>query len=260
MENSLKNKKCHDVLRISNKYQISLSDKWDDGLYECAMKGSDFALAKKMANKHFKSKDLNERKKWLYRYVKVDFETGNYSDVLEASNDLVTLIEDDKKSQYNDVYRYLFDTYERLEQAENMLKSIEKINKIFAVNYKDLDRYVNVMNVGNDLKDNNIVIKYATIAYNIQKKSKAYPHSPGLEFALYQAYMQKEKYTKALEIIKSLNTHQMKKIETARQKYLLGSVYSKLWRDDAAINAYTMSIKADETSAWAKLAKSALEN
>lgn len=259
MQDSLKNKKCHDVLQISNKYKISLSDEWDDGLYECAMKGSDFSLAKKMANKHFKSKDLDERKKWLYRYINVDFETGNYSDVLQASNDLVALIEDDKKSQYSDVYRYLFDTYERLEQNENMLKSIINIEKIFGINYIDLDRYVNVMNVGNDLKDNNIVVKYGKIAYDIQKKSKAYPQSPGLEFALYQAYMRKEEYNKALEIIKSLNTLQMSKAHTARQKYLLGSVYSKLWRDDEAIAAYKMSIKADETSAWAKLAKSALE-
>ena len=258
MQTSLEKKQCHDVLQISNQYKISLSDKWDDGIYVCAMKGGDFALAKKMANKHFKSKNLDERKKWLYRYIKIDFATGNYSDVLEASNDLIALIEDDKKSQYNDVYRYLFDTYQRLEQNENMIKSIGTIEKIFGIDFKDLDRYVNVMNVGNDLKDNNIVIKYGKIAYNIQKKSEAYPQSPGLEFTLYQAYMQKEEYAKALETIKSLDTLKISKRDRARQKYLLGRVYSKLWRDDEASGAYKMSIKADEKSPWAKLAKSAL--
>lgn len=259
MENSLREKKCHNVLKISSKYKISLSDKWDDGLYKCAMKGGDFSMAKAMANKHFKSKDLDERKKWLYRYVKIDFETGNYNDALEASQDLVILIEDDKNSQYNGVYRYLFDTYERLEQKENMIKSIMGIEKIFGIDYKDLDRYVNVMNVGNKLKDNNIVIKYGNKAYNIQNKSDAYPQSPSLEFTLYQAYIQKEEYNEALEIIESLSRVEMSNKNLSRQKYLLGSVYSKLWRDDEATNAYQEAINADKSTAWAKLAKSALE-
>jgi len=259
MENSLREKKCQSVLEISNKYKISLSDKWDDGLYKCAMKGGDYSMAKAMANKHFKSKNLDERKKWLYRYVKIDFATGNYSDVLEASQDLVTLIEDDKNSQYNGVYRYLFDTYERLEQKQNMIKAIMNIEKVFGINYKDLDRYVNVMNVGNQLNDNNIVIKYGEKAYEIQKKAKAYPQSPSLEFTLYQAYIQKEEYNKALKVIQSLNRLPMSKKNLARQKYLLGSVYAKLWRDDEATTAYKAAIQADKSSAWAKLAQSALE-
>ena len=259
MKNSLQDEKCNDVLQISSKYKISLSDKWDDGLYNCAMKGGDFTMAKALANKHFKSKKLQEREKWLYRYIKVDFQTGNYSDVIEASQDLIALIEDDKKSQYKDVYRYLFDTFERLEKKEKMLQAIVKIENIFGVNYKDLDRYVNVMHVGNRLKDNNIVIKYAKIAYDIQKKSDSYPQSPSLEFTLYQAYIQKEEYNKALEIIESLNSFAMSKKDVARQKYLLGSVYSKLWRDDEAVKAFNEAIKADAQSAWAKLAKSALE-
>ena len=47
--------------------------------------------------------------------------------------------------------------------------------------------------------------------------------------------------------------------DMARQKYLLGSVYAKLWRDDEATKAYKAAITADPKSAWARLAKSALE-
>ena len=259
MENALENKKCNDVLQISSQYKITLSDKWDDGLYKCAMKGGDFTMAKQVANKHFKSKNLQEREKWLYRYIKIDFQTGNYSDVLEASKDLIALIEGDKKSQYIDVYRYLFDTYERLEKSKKMIVAIVNIENKFGESYKDLDRYVNVMYVGSKLKDNNIIIKYGQKAYDIQKKADAYPQSPGLEFTLYQAYIQKEEYNKALEIIQSLNGLKMSHKNVARQKYLLGSVYTKLWRDDAARKAYNEAIKADPKSAWARLAKSALE-
>ena len=114
MQSALESKECQEVLNISNDYNITLSDKWDDGIYECSMMGGDYQLAKRIASKNLKSKDLQERKKWLYRYIKIDFAIGNYSDVIDASKDLISLIDDVKTSKYKDVYRYLFDTYQRL--------------------------------------------------------------------------------------------------------------------------------------------------
>ncbi|MFK5937068.1 MAG: flagellar protein [Sulfurimonas sp.] len=259
MKNSLQDKKCHQVLSISNDYNVTLWDKWDDGIYECAMKGGDFTLAKSMANKHFKSKKLDERKKWLYRYIKIDFQTGNYSDVLDASKDLISLIDDAKTSPYKDVYRYIFDTYQRLEQADNAIKVITDIENSFGINYKDLDRYMALVTIGQKRKDDNIVIKYGLLVYKIQEDSHSHPQSPMLEFTLYQAYMNQEQLNKALEIIVSLNEIKLEPSQTARQQYLLGTVYSKLWRDEDAKKAYKNAINADKTSPWAKLASSALD-
>ena len=139
MKEALKVRECREVLSISANYKISLSAKWDNGIYECSMKGADFLLAKKIASRHLKSKDINERKKWLYRYIKVDFATGNYSDVVEASKELISLIQDDKNSQYLDVYRVLFDTYQRLEKNNKMIDAIVKIQKVYGVDYKDIE-------------------------------------------------------------------------------------------------------------------------
>ncbi len=258
MKISLKNKKCHKVLTISHDYNVTLSDKWDDGIYKCAMKGGDFELAKSVANKHFKSKKLNERKKWLYRYIKIDFETGNYSDVIDASKDLISLIDNIKTSPYKDVVRYIFDTYQRLEQYDNAIKAIKDVENTFGISYMDINRYMAVVLIGQTRKDDNIVIKYGQIVYKIQKDSDSHAQSPMLEFALYQAYINQEQLDKALDVISSLNSVKLEKNQESRQKYLLGSVYSKLWRDDDAKKAYEDAIKADKTSAWAKLAKSAL--
>jgi hypothetical protein len=49
----------------------------------------------------------------------------------------------------------------------------------------------------------------------------------------------------------------LKKNQRARQKYLLGSVLAKLWKDAEADKAYQEAIDADPASAWAGLAKSA---
>jgi len=260
MEEALKEKECHSVLNIAAQYSIKLSDSWDDGIYECAMKGADFILAKNTALKNLKSQDLEVRKKWLYRYIKVDFATGNYSDVIKASKDLVILISQDKDSEYKDVYRILFDTYQRLEDANKMVEAIVEIERVYGDSYIDIERYISVMAIGSQRNDNNLVIKYANEVMKIQEASNSYVQSPFVEFALYQAYINKEDLNRALEVIKSLDDVKISDSNRARQKYLLGTVYEKLWRGEDADEAYGKSIEADEDSAWAKLAKTAKES
>ena len=93
----------------------------------------------------------------------------------------------------------------------------------------------------------------------IQTSSASNPQSPFVEFTLYQSYTNKQDFNKALEVIKSLDRVELNASDRSRQKYLLGTVYSKLWRDEEAMKAYQDSIDADSTSAWAKLAQSAKE-
>ena len=263
MKNYLELNECHAVLSMANDYNITLSNKWDDGIYKCAMKGGDYQLSKKIANKNINSKELKLRKKWLYRYIKIDFAIGNYSDVIEASNDLILLIEDElsleENSEYKSVYRYLFDAYQRVEESQNMLKLIVDIQKVFGVDYLDIERYIAIIGIGSDLVDYNVVIKYAEDVMSIQKSSSSYIQSPYVEFTLYQAYIAKENFNRALEVIESLNTVELNKSQRSRQKYLLGTIYSKLWRDEEAMQAYQDAIDADSKSAWATLAKSAKE-
>ncbi len=261
MKLSLKEKECMQVLTISSEYNITLSNEWDDEIYICAMKGGDYLLSKKIANRNLKSQDLELRKKWLYRYIKVDFTTGNYSDVVEASKELILLIQDNLSSEnnneYRDVYRFLFDTYQRLENTNAMIDTIADVQKVFGEDYKDIERYVAVMTIGSQNKDDAMVIKYAVEVMKIQNSSSSYTQSPFVEFTLYQSYMNKEDYSKALDVIKSLDTVDLSKAQRSRQKYLLGTTYSKLSKNEEAKKAYQDAIDADEASAWAKLAKSA---
>lgn len=257
MKESLKLNECNQVLATSNEYNITLSDEWDDGVYNCSMKGADYSLARSTAKKNLNSKNIEQRKKWLYRYIKIDFATGNYSDVIDASNELIALIQNDKKSIYLDVYRYMFDTYQRLEQDQNMIKSIVSLQKIFGLDYKDIERYVAVMSVGSQIKDDNIVIKYAKDIMKIQENSSTYAQSPFVEFSIYEAYIIKEDYNKALAVIESLNKTKLKELDKARQQYLLGSVFTKLWRDKDAMKAFDEVVKVSPSSSWATLAKDA---
>jgi len=257
MKRSLEDKECKRVLVMSNEYNVTLSNEWDDGIYECAMYGGDYILAKNIALKNFKSENLNHRKKWLFRYVKVDFSTGNYSDVVDASKDLVTLIEDEKNSPYNEVYRYLFDTYDRLEKKNEMIQTMVKLEELFGLDYKDIERYVSVMSIGTARRDDNIVIKYGIKVMSIQKSSSSSAQSPYVEFTLYESYINREDYNKALEVIASLDKIDLTKSDRSRQQYLKGTVLNKLWRDPEAQTAFTNAVEAKPDSAWAKLAATA---
>lgn len=260
MKLALKNRECQKVLNISNDYNITLSNDWDDGVYECSMMGGDYRLSKEVASRNLKSKNLDLRKLWLFRYIKVDFATGNYSNVIEASQELIVLISDEDDSKYKEIYRIIFDTYERVEKNEKLLESIINIQKIFSSDYKDIERYVSVMSMGNDIKDDNIVIKYGEEVMKIQDKSSSFAQSPFVEFTMYQAYLNIDNLDKALDIIVSLDRVDLKKSDRARQKYLLGSILLKLWRNEEAKEAYQESIDADSSSPWAELAKSSIED
>jgi tetratricopeptide (TPR) repeat protein len=260
MERALKQKQCHDVLTISSEHNVTLSDIWDDGIYECAMKGGDYQLAKQMSIKHLRAKNLDERKKWLYRDVDIAFTTGNYTDVIAVAEDLMILLENSNDNKYNNIYRIVFDTHRRVENKEQMIYSIARLEKYFKNAYEDLDRYVAVMAVGSERRDKNMVLLYGKHVYDIQKKSHTFAQTPFVEFTLFQAYMEKEQYQNALEVIKSLDDYkELSRENRSRQKYLLGTVYGKLWRDKEAQSAYRASIEADPNSAWAQLAKSTQE-
>ena len=259
METSLQKDNCKNVLVVANDYNITLSNRWDDGIYHCAVKGGDFQLSKAIASKNLKSKDIQERKKWLYRYMKLDFETGNYTEALAVSKDLIALIDNIKKSPYRDLYRYIFDLYKRLGKENEMVATIAKIEDIFGLSYEDIERYMTMVTLGSSLKDDAMVIKYATKVMELQKRFHSYLQTPYVEFALYSAYMNRDDYKDALRVIASLDKLDLTKEERAREKYLLGTVLSKLWRDKEAKAAYKAAIEADPNSAWAKLAQSALE-
>lgn len=258
MKEALKKQECQEVLTISNEHHIELSDSWDDGIYQCAMKGGDFQLSKRIAQKHLHSQSIEQRKKWLFRYVKIDFQTGNYTEMIDAANDLIALIDNPKTSPYKEVYRYLFDAYNRVSQKEQMIQTMLQLEKIFGLNYKDIDRYTAMVTLAQELHDATMMIKYAKMVLSIEKKVKAYPQSPYVDFALYQAYMEKREYQKAYRVISFLNNISLSSNDRARQKYLLGNVLDILGEKSKAKKAYKAAIVANPSSAWGKLAQSAL--
>ena len=227
MKERLKEGKCNDVVNISSKYDIELSDKFDEPLFGCYMKVSQFDKAKKIAQMHIESKELTQKMKWLFKYSQAEFEIGEYKNAAASGEDLITLIGKEKSTPYNDIYRIMFDTYERLGNDNKMIEMMNKILQVYGDDFKDIERYVQMVTLGIKQKDDNIIITYAQKVMSLQEKTKTYTQSPYIEFTLYQAYLNQDNITRALDILYTLDARTLTKEQRSRQKYLLGSLLQK---------------------------------
>ena len=255
----LKDGKCNDVVNMSNEYNIKLSSEFDDQMYECYIKIPQLILAKNMAATNLNTKILTQRIKWMYRYSNVEFQIGEYKNSIKMGNDLMMLIANDKKSPYVDIYRTMFDAYQRVGDDNKMIAMMTKIVDNFGENFKDIERYVQMMGLGSRLKDDNIIITYGDKVMELQRKTSTYSQSPYTEFTTYQAYLNKGNITRAMDILYTLDKRNLSKEQRARQKYLLGALLQKKARNDEAKVQFKKAIEASKDSAWGKLASDAMK-
>jgi tetratricopeptide (TPR) repeat protein len=250
---------CSEVMSISNDYGVKLPKEFDDEMYNCYMKIPQLNMAKGLAGSNINAKTITEKIKWMYRYANVLFQTGDYKNTIKVGNDVLTLIGKEKTSPYFDLYRTMFDAYQRTANSNKMLEMMTKIILTFGESYKDIERYVQMVDLGTRMKDDNIIITYGNRVMELQRKTGSYTQTPYVEFTTYQAYMNKNDLTRSIDIISSLDKRNLSKEQRARQKYLLGALLQKKGRNNEAAVEFKKAIAAQKDSAWAKLAQDALK-
>jgi tetratricopeptide (TPR) repeat protein len=258
MQNSLEAKRCMEVINLSETYNIELSENWDEGVYECAYYAGNFAKAKSIAVPYIKSKDVAKRMAWLYRYIRADFATGNYEEVAAAADELITLAQMEKSDAFNEVYRLRFDALQRMGERDGMINAIADIEKVYGLDFKDIERYTQMVTLAKERNESAMVEVYAAKVIALQERTNSYSQSPYIEFTLAQALMDMQKNQKAYETVASLDERSLTDAQRARAKYLEGSLLQKLGRNDDAKAAYEAGVAADAESAWGRLARDAL--
>ncbi len=258
-QKNLQEGKCSEALSMQKMYKIKLLPTWDGLTFECALKMGNFPIAKSLAQKNSQSNEMLNRQLWLYRSTKLYFALGDYKKSIKAGSDLVSLLGAVKNSPLNDVYRFLFDSAQRSGDDIGMLKYIKGCEALYGTDFKDIERYAQMVNLGLKRKDEVMVQSYASKVIALQKRTSTYTQSPFIEFTLAQSLINQEKTKEALDVLKSLNALKLTSEKRSRQQYLMGSLAMKIQRKAEAKDAFNASIKADKNSAWGKLAKDALE-
>ena len=239
-------------------YRIKLLPQWDGLTFDCALKMGNFPVAKSLAQTHSKSKNIKEKQVWLNRLVKTHFALGEYAQALRVGKDVIALMEIEKNPPLNDIYRTMFDSAQRSSDDVGMITYIKGCEATFGIDFKDIERYSQMVSLGLKRKDEAMVQSYSNKVVALQKRTATNTQSPFIEFTLAQSLMNQEKNKEALAVLKGLNTLKLNPEKKSRQQYLIGSLAMKIGNKTEAKIAFNSSIKADKTSAWGKLAKDAL--
>jgi tetratricopeptide (TPR) repeat protein len=255
----LKEKKCSQALELANEYNITLSSEFDSEFFNCALNSGDLELAQSIANTYVDDKNISLRLKWLVDLLHVKFRLGKYKEVIELAKEIKTLSDVEQTSSYKKVIRELFDSYERVGDDVKMVDTISKIEKSFNLVYADIDRYVQMVDLALKLKDNAMLITYATKVIKLQEKANSYTQSPYIEFALSSAYNELDKKKDAIDTLLKLNNVKLSANKRSRQEYQLGSLYQDINDINRSKVYFNKSIKSDSKSAWAGLSKDALQ-
>lgn len=258
MKIQLQKKECSEAMKLQKMYKIRLTTQWDESLYECSLRMSRYDVAKTIAERHLKAKNLAEREVWLSRMVDTQFGLGEYKKAIKGGEELALLLETEKNPALNTVYRTLFDAALRTGDTNRMIKNIKAVEKAFPDDFKDIERYTQMVNLGIKRKDDAMVQTYGRKVSALQARTKTYTQSPFVEFTLAQSYQNVGKDADALNALLSLDNRKISAEKRSRQKYLIGSIYLKTGKTALARKAFNESIKADKESAWGKLAKDAL--
>lgn len=250
--------KCTEAIRLQKMYKIKLLSEWDESLFNCALKTTQYATAKKIAQRHLKSKSIPERQIWLSRMVKTQFGLGEYKEAIKGGEELITLLGVEKNPPLNDIYRTMFDAAQRLGDGEGMVRHIKSVEGAYPNDFKDIERYTQMVSLAQKNKDEAMTQMYGRKVMVLQDRTKTYTQTPYIEFTLAQSYQNVGKDGDALKVLKTLNARKLTPERRSRQQYLIGSIEQKFGRKREARDAFNASIKADPASAWGKLAKDAL--
>ncbi|AFV96557.1 MULTISPECIES: tetratricopeptide repeat protein [unclassified Sulfuricurvum] len=254
----LKEGKCAEAMKFQKMYKIKLLPEWDEALFNCALKTTQYATAKKIAQRHLKAPSVAERQVWLSRMVKTQFGLGEYKEAIKGGEELITLLGVEKNPPLNDIYRTMYDAAQRVGDAEGMIRHVKLIEAAYQNDFKDIERYTQMVSLGLKRKDEAMTQTYARKVMALQERTKTYTQSPYIEFTLAQSYQNIGKDTDALKVLRTLNPRKLVNEKRSRQQYLIGAIEQKLGNKRQSREAFNASIKADKNSAWGKLAKDAL--
>jgi tetratricopeptide (TPR) repeat protein len=250
--------KCVEAMKFQRMYKIRLMSEWDEALFNCAIKTAQYPVAKKIAQQHLNAKLLSERQVWLSRMIKTQFGLGEYKEAIKGGDELISLLEVEKNPPLNDVYRTMFDSAQRMNNTEGMIRHIKSIEGAYPNDFKDIERYTQMVGLGLKRKDEALTQTYARKVIALQERTKTYTQSPYIEFTLAQSYQNLGKDSDALNALKLLNKQKLTTEKRSRQQYLIGAIEQRLGHKREAQDAFNASIKVDPNSAWGKLAKDAL--
>jgi TolA-binding protein len=237
----LEHKKCLKAVNLIKKYKITLDKKYDDLVYECAIKARDYQLASVVCNKYLDSPNDKVFVKWIKRKIKALKGLGDYEGVVKAVDDLCQV--------EKNCYEYMLDKFfalwklKRYKEALEVAKKLEKYQDI-----RNADAFIKIVNWALENNDNLLAASFAKKIIDLQNRFKTYPYSPFVEF-VYAKYSKNKK--EAIKVLKNL-LPRVKGEDRARALFMLAN----LTGDKKYLQK---CLKVKDSKVWRGLCKDAMD-
>jgi len=241
----LKAKKCDEAIKYYKEYNVTLSKKYDDSLFNCSYQVRAFNIASQVCNKYLLSDDATALK-WLKNKAKVFEAQNNYQKLALIIDDICSL---QKTNCYKWKYKQFF-AYYNLNKPKQFLKiASELINKD---NIKNIDIFMKVVLYAKQTDNTLLAYTYAKKILQLQKKYNTYVQSPFIDFSFVESAKKLNKKAEAIKALEHLITLDIDDESKARAYYMLASLTSK--------KEYLQKcIKLKNSKTWMPLCKDSLE-
>ena len=238
-------KNCNEAIKYYHEYNITLSNKYDDKLFNCAYKVRDFRLASVIPNKYLLSDDKKIALKWLINKAKVFEATNDYQKLALIVDDICNL----EKNCY--IWRYKqFFAYYHLNKPEKFLSIAAKFMK--NDNIKNIDVFMKVVLYAQNKNDTLLAYTYSKKILALEKKYNTYIQSPYIDFVFVDSAKKLKKTKEAIKALKHLVTLNIDDDSKARAYFMLASL--------TANKEYLKKcIKLKNSKTWMPLCKDSLE-
>jgi len=210
----IKNNKCFKACDLIKKYKITLDKKYDDKIYECAIKTKNYKIASVVCNKYLDSPDDRVFVKWMKRKIKALEGLGDYKGVVTAVDDLCRVM---KKGCYEYKLKKFFALWKLKEYKKAIILSkwLKRTQDI-----RNIDAFIKIVNRALKQEDYLTSALYAKYIIDLQDKFNTHPYSPFVEFT-YAKYTKNKK--EAIKVLLNL-LPRVKGEDKARAYYLLANL------------------------------------
>ena len=208
----LNKNRCIDAVELIKKYRLILDKKYDDKIYECAMKVMDYNLASRVCNKYLDSPDDKLFIKWMKRKIEALKGLGDYKNLVIAIDDLC--------GAYKNCHKYRLYKFFALWNLGEYKKALEVAKSIKQKDIKNTDVYIKIVKWALENKNYLLAATFAKKIIDLQNEYKVYPYSPFAEF-VYAKYTKNKK--EAVKVLKEL-LKRVKGEDKARALFMLANL------------------------------------
>lgn len=252
----LDNVKCKNGVELLHKYNILLSDKYDETMVHCAMEVADYDLAIQLSNKYIDLLAPAESLMWQRKKMDAQFRKSNYIQYILNAKRVMRIEKALGETPDRESYITLFKAYHRNGDTKELEPLLKEAEEKYADEPRLLDMYKTIVEVALEEKNYNKAYDYGIKILNKQRIMNIDSFSPFVEFAIGDSALKLKEYGKAIDILETMVENEALPVdEILEGSYRLAELYQLNGEGDKSQALYQKCADTKGDKKWQALCK-----